>query len=758
MVATPSGQPQPAAAQDQPWWLLNGCLSDNTWEVCTDNPTLYRNAGAKLNFSVPIAFGGVRLTSADRHHDLLTAKTLLVRGLSEDGWITSGRNARRFLMDLLNFFRWRNSAGVSHTARLTRNWFEAYVDAMAREGLEGLLRSEENVRRAIDELTATGFEFVSERHWHPEPLYSVRHVVEYAGFQTIHQISLAARQLIYEHAAKLRLPHSHRAGARAVPLAEVRSGSPPAESTSQSAVASRLIIWAQLWRCRDLLSHDALSFSPFHAGSTPYRYAGALSRKQSARYPTPPAEQTCYLIDRALRWVLLFGPALRNVGDSLRRERHAFENVAGGTRRRRSVVRKVLTEIGPTPWDGKIASPFPLSADAYAFTFGEGRAPTVREALLDLLPAACLIVIAAFSARRAGEIESLRKGCIDTNDGDPWLECYIEKSIRGVDRIPVPTAVVKAVEILEWLSEDVEEEPRWLLRFSEFLLGNTGKRDVFSPRIFAALEKFAAYVQVPPLEDGNTWRFTPQQFRRFFAITYFYRYSFKSLDALSSFLKHSSLDVTRGYVTEAVPGAWLRVVDDERIGAKIKEDRAERQRDFADVGLQFREDRLRAAATGNMAVGGLGGLRMMRELEQLIRDARSDLMLNSAAPAEEVALNLAISKLAARSVLDPHPDGHSYCSCKPDQAEVAIAGCARAARAKEGDAAVVRVPDYRFAADVVCGRCPHNAQFDDTSEYWAKLAELPSGGWGGGIVDQRTAERIEVARDILATMQRRPEK
>src|SRR5690606_5507572 len=98
---------------------------------------------------------------------------------------------------------------------------------------------------------------------------------------------------------------------------------------------------------------------------------------------------------------------------------------------------------------------------------GDTEGVALADALFRLLPAACVIVIAAFSARRREEIESLREGCISDDAAGLWLHSFITKSSRDVERVPTCDSVKRAIEILEELSSTYRSrnQEEWLLKF-----------------------------------------------------------------------------------------------------------------------------------------------------------------------------------------------------------------------------------------------------------------------------------------------------
>src|SRR5690606_20930255 len=66
------------------------------------------------------------------------------------------------------------------------------------------------------------------------------------------------------------------------------------------------------------------------------------------------------------------------------------------------------------------------------------------------------------------------------------------------------------------------------------------------------LNPFAELMQTPVHDAGKEpviWHWIPRQFRRFFAVLYFYRFEGADIAILSYFLRHFDIETTRGYVT-----------------------------------------------------------------------------------------------------------------------------------------------------------------------------------------------------------------
>jgi hypothetical protein len=339
-----------------------------------------------------------------------------------------------------------------------------------------------------------------------------------------------------------------------------------------------------------------------------------------------------------------------------------------------------------------------------------------------------MIVIAAFSARRREEIESLRDGCITHVDGEPWLETWIEKTIRDLDKIPVPKSVERAVEVLSWLSAMYRQRTgeRWLFHFDD--RAQIGPVDV--PRmarfnIYRSLSRFAQFVRLPPLPDGTQWDPKSHQFRRFFGVTYYHRFRFPHLTALSNFYRHFDPDQTRRYVTEAARGGFLRQAEENRVRSRRSElltarYHTQRLADFEAEGHALRVERFRNVVRGEENMSGWGGEVLKRQLAELIEQAKVQLDLTPEDDLPGPTLDALLENFATGKRLEPNSLGHSYCKCTAEPQDLRSAGCLAARSAEYKEQSLFSAPDPAFAADHICSGCPHNVQFSECEPYWAE--------------------------------------
>lgn len=290
---------------------------------------------------------------------------------------------------------------------------------------------------------------------------------------------------------------------------------------------------------------------------------------------------------------------------------------------------------------------------------------------------ACWIVIAAFSARRAGEIDDLRAGCIrGDEDSGWWLHVYIEKTLQRKEWIPVPTLVAHAVEMLELISDAARKEAgsdrlfQWM----------RPDGNVVGLKVGRSLDNFASLVKVPPhefsTEQAVEWHWHPHQFRRFFAVLYFYRFEDGTIEALSHHLRHFSLEMTKRYVTQDPEVAAL----------------------WTDVEWGYTGHVARSIVAGERSISGAAGERLKKVAKRLTDNFRRKLQV---ATPERVGASLALIMQRQGMVLTPKP--WVTCSCPRTRDAALTAACRRESK----DEHEAFGPDFAQAGPSVCSACPH---------------------------------------------------
>lgn len=199
----------------------------------------------------------------------------------------------------------------------------------------------------------------------------------------------------------------------------------------------------------------------------------------------------------------------------------------------------------------------------------KGTGLSLHRARYSFLPLACVLVLLAFTAGRESSIRSLRAGCIKRRFDDLYIEMFIPKTLRRYDQLPTVEIVEKAVKVLEDLSESARRETG-----RDHLFHFRGIKDAgLKPQSFrwdSVVDDFVKWIGLEVEVDGEWFNFSEHQFRRFFAMMFFYRYDKKyQLSALMRFMRHLDWNMTTVYLSEKVAGQVLKQVSDERGAALI---------------------------------------------------------------------------------------------------------------------------------------------------------------------------------------------
>jgi integrase len=435
---------------------------------------------------------------------------------------------------------------------------------------------------------------------------------------------------------------------------------------------------------------DAIQRPPFPLSSV--RKTAQKLGKAANRTRNVPVKQAATLIERSIRWVLDYGPIIVELKDWADAK---FDQSPA------SAAEQLSNEISNRVWpiDGP-SSPFPLLPGRrmegrdgddilQILTFRQGM--TLGQAIVFLITACC-VVIAAFSARRAAEIIGLKAGCINRDDAkQAWMNVFIYKTIQDDSLIPVPQVVVAAVDILEQLSARarIYTKTPYLIQYnrpgSDECIGLTEDgKPAF--RLLTHLRRFGYFVDVPELEDGSRWAFSPHQFRRFFAILYIWIYELGDWGALSYHLRHFNLEMTRRYVSDDELGHIIALANREHTASILA-----------------------SAALGHSHMGGQSGERLKLATKRLY-----DRMSQHTQVLSERKFSQRILRMVERTGITLRPLPWGYCGLSSKMPD-------RECRCSEKDS---NHPDFGKATVSICSKCALNVRTCAAAPYLQNAIEF----------------------------------
>ncbi|MEZ8283431.1 hypothetical protein BCU17_13180 [Vibrio splendidus] len=187
----------------------------------------------------------------------------------------------------------------------------------------------------------------------------------------------------------------------------------------------------------------------------------------------------------------------------------------------------------------------------------KGKSVSLHKALYQYLPFCCTVIIFALTARRESEVFGLQAGCVSRDlDGLLWLNSFVAKTLQKHADFTTVSLVEKAVSILEKLSEKGRQKKK---SNSIFVFDDTFDRPPTTMRsINRIADDFFDFIGIERGDNGKHWKLSEHQFRRFFAIMFYYRYEKGDADALMHELAHVDWSMTVRYLTEKETGAALR--------------------------------------------------------------------------------------------------------------------------------------------------------------------------------------------------------
>ncbi|WP_342248789.1 hypothetical protein [Sphingomonas sp. OTU376] len=539
----------------KPHWMANDSPLDNTWIIRNHGGNV-RGGDIIVRFDVAIAPG---VSSIDLEADLVTAKILAERGLSgNDARYASGATIPINVRNYFAFVRWRHARGINHNSRLTNDDISDLLLDLETKGIVGLAPYRQRYEELVRQIEAGEFKI-------PFTLKAKRKIAKKLALANAlgapHTTSVPS-SILHDLDELLLTRGFYISQDRKTQKQDDCNDESDEAALSENRLISFLTAPQLLFYYRKHLAHDPIQFEPFEGEDQVSKIAQSIARVAAERSFTMPAYHGCFLVNEAITWVATYFEEIQSFTEDLNKtiakyvQLDHWHPTEAAFKERLSLDEKKYTS-GPGSWWPVHPSYF--ASQGWVQNVATYR-PSLRPVLFELLSTAALIVIAAFSARRKEEMESLKQDCISTLDGEFWLETWISKNIREMDKIPVPATVKRAVDVLLWLSKEgrLESGDAWLLDFSEFIAPSgepKGSKPAY--RFYDGLDRFAEFVGVP-LIDGQRWIPKPTEYRRFFGLTYFHRFDFPNLVALSDFYRHFNPTRTRGYITEIAHGTHVR--------------------------------------------------------------------------------------------------------------------------------------------------------------------------------------------------------
>lgn len=188
---------------------------------------------------------------------------------------------------------------------------------------------------------------------------------------------------------------------------------------------------------------------------------------------------------------------------------------------------------------------------------------------LCLLQGAASVVVGALSARREGELRSITHS--DPLDKTETRIVFRQGKSGSGDyrhRVSRPLAPigVRCIKLLQRLQLGIisifpDVDSSELSIFSRVREREPlGFIHLTSPSYRRAMDLFFDWIEMPCNEAGERFYLRQHQFRRYFAMLFFYGDGFSSIDTLRWYLGHTDAKHLWHYITESVPGSVLRSV------------------------------------------------------------------------------------------------------------------------------------------------------------------------------------------------------
>jgi integrase len=301
---------------------------------------------------------------------------------------------------------------------------------------------------------------------------------------------------------------------------------------------------------------------------------------------------------------------------------------------------------------------------------------TFTRSLVWKLVCACYVLILTFTGRRKSEVLLLVDDCITGNDHRGWwlnIKILKKKNKNRKTWVPIPPLVARAIELLKTLKNLTFASSDSNLLFNAF---DPVLNRFIRLRPHLHLAKYTQELGLTSYADANgvvhDWNWESRQFRRFFAMLFFYRYG-GSLETISYALRHYNLEITRGYLTKERDLRSMYRMEEYRFRRRVMED----------------------VANDNGEYSGPIFKRLKRYSDGIKRVLREKLFVGTA---DQVDLML---QFATRERLVIRPKLWVNCCCPATSKGAIKAKCQSINGTPTGPG-----PDPSNGGESVCGQCP----------------------------------------------------
>lgn len=551
--------------------------------------------GKDLSFDVPIG-ANVRLT---QRQDLaktvkLSAVLATVVKNKKIGGIKPGESLRSHVGDVLNFLRLlRIKYGIENLSSINKQVAQMIVEDY-KLSIAARIEVQDKCRQFLIDLSSAEIEELKvERRAGSKPDLNVSMIGHKIGVSRVLLATYCNVQLTH-----FRAKHGFLIKKNLRQYLELVSDEKPETpeiDSMRKELTSLKKFFRHLYLFSDLFPESHRVSEDFFAELQPSKFAKKFGRT-GRRTRNIPREVMFPLMDRAIRWVVYYADELIELRDRALAQYEAYvsESGRGGTEKaKRGYASKRMREWlktnniesfesapgAPWPITGFIKNslesnrPREISVEQAELamtlarngkTYQEaGEAAGISKASVSrllrqgyaedglgldkvlhcYLPTACLLVIYCFTARRECEIETLTAGCCQDSKSGPYIRMYSAKVHQSEMVFPTTKLVKRAVEILERLTDSVRSENNQ--RLLQVLSLDDKPQEFWQS---GKMQEFADFVGVSAGKEQ--FQFSEHQFRRFFAMTYFYRFDASDLPTLSWHMRHESFDMTMKYLTD----------------------------------------------------------------------------------------------------------------------------------------------------------------------------------------------------------------